>query len=135
MTRSGNPAWRWLALTVAVHVAVTLVHGAAHAWAHVPLSPAARLFVFVVILAAPLAGLALMPRADRLGRWLVAGALAASLVFGVVNHFVLAGPDHVAHVAGRWQPLFATTAVLLAATEALGVGLAIGPAGIRRNMS
>jgi steroid 5-alpha reductase family enzyme len=51
--------------------------------------------------------------------------MAASLVFGVVNHFVLSTPDHVSHVDPRWQPLFAATAVLLAVTEALGSGLAI----------
>jgi hypothetical protein len=44
--------------------------------------------------------------------------MAASLVFGVVNHFLLASPDHVSHVAQQWRTLFATTAVLLALTEA-----------------
>ena len=51
--------------------------------------------------------------------------MAGSLVFGLVNHFVLASPDHVAHVSPEWRPLFATTAVLLAVTEAIGSGLAI----------
>jgi hypothetical protein len=51
--------------------------------------------------------------------------MAGSHVFGLVNHFVLGSPDHVAHVAPQWRPLFATTAALLAVTEALGSGLAI----------
>ena len=56
---------------------------------------------------------------------LIAVTMAGSLVFGLVNHFVLDSPDHVAHVdPPRWL-LFATTATLLAITEALGVGLAI----------
>jgi hypothetical protein len=46
-------------------------------------------------------------------------------VFGLVNHFGLPGSDHVAHVDARWRMLFASTAVLLAITEALGSGLAI----------
>ena len=36
--------------------------------------------------------------------------------------FLLASPDHVSHVAPQWRPLFATTAVLLALTEAAGLG-------------
>ena len=110
---------------VLTHLVVSLVHGIAHAQAHVPLSPAANLFVFIVILAGPLAGLALTWPARRLGSWVVAATLAGSLVFGLVNHFVLASPDHVAHVAPEWRPLFTATAILLAVTEALGSGLAI----------
>jgi len=73
----------------------------------------------------PLLGLALAWRAERIGGLLIAAAMAGSLVFGVVNHFVFVSPDHVAHVDTQWQPLFAATAVLLAVTEALGSGLAI----------
>jgi len=51
--------------------------------------------------------------------------MAGSLVFGLVNHFVLSSPDHVAHVDPQWRVLFATTAVLLAATELVGSGLAL----------
>jgi hypothetical protein len=43
--------------------------------------------------------------------------------FGVINHFVLSSPDHVAHVDPQFRSLFTTTAVLLAVTEALCVGL------------
>lgn len=63
--------------------------------------------------------------AERLGGWLIAITMTSSL-FGVVNHFVLVSPDHVAHVDPQWRGLFTTTAVLLAVTEALGAGLAIG---------
>jgi hypothetical protein len=42
-----------------------------------------------------------------------------------VNHFMLSSPDHVAHVDPQWRTLFATTAVLLAVTEAVACGLAI----------
>jgi hypothetical protein len=125
MSRNGNSAWRWLAAVVLTHLAVSMVHGIAHAQAQVPLSPAANMFVFIVILAGPLVGLALTWPARRLGSWVVATTLAASLVFGLVNHFVLASPDHVAHVAAEWRPLFTATAMGLAVTEALGSGLAI----------
>ena len=58
--------------------------------------------------------------------------MAASLVFGLVNHFVLTGPDHVVHVARHWRPLFTTTAILLALTEALGIELAVRAGGGRK---
>jgi hypothetical protein len=116
---------RWLTATVLLHLAISFVHGAAHAGADVPLSPAANLFVYIVILAGPIAGLALTRVAWRIGLWVIAITMAASLVFGVVNHFLLASPDHVAHVAPQWRTLFATTAVLLALSEAVGSVLAI----------
>jgi hypothetical protein len=125
---------RWLTAAVLLHLAVSIVHGAAHANAHVPLSSAANVFVFFVILAGPVIGLALTWRAERIGSWMIAITMAASLVFGVVNHFVLASPDHVAHVARQWRPLFTTTAVLLAVTEALGTAVAVRSARERKEL-
>jgi hypothetical protein len=126
MTTRGTPLRGWLAAAVVVHLVISLVHGAAHAQAHVPLSRGGTLFVFIVILAGPLVGLALTWPAERLGNWLIALTMAGSLAFGVVNHFVLDSADHVAHVQPEWRVLFAATAVLLALTELLGSGLAIG---------
>jgi hypothetical protein len=125
MAASASSARRWLIAAVLSHLVIALVHGTAHANAHVPLSRAASLFVFIVILAGPIVGLALIWPAQRIGSWLIGITMAGSLVFGVVNHFVLAGPDHVAHVVPAWRPLFATTAVLVAVTEVLSAGLAI----------
>jgi hypothetical protein len=125
MTRNGSRAWTWLIWVVVAHLVISFVHGAAHAQAHVPLSLAANLFVYIVILAGPLLGLVLAWKARRIGSVVIACAMAGSLVFGLVNHFVLASADHVSHVDPQWRALFATTAVLLAVTEALGSGLAI----------
>jgi hypothetical protein len=125
MSTRHTSTWRWLAAVVLAHLVVSFVHGSAHARADVPLSQAATLFVFIVILAGPVVGLALTWPAERLGGWLVAITMAGSLVFGLVNHFVLASPDHISHVNPQWRPLFATTAVLIAITEALGSGLAL----------
>ncbi len=125
MSRNDAVVWRWLIAAVLAHLVVSVVHGVAHAQAQVPLSRAANLFVFIVILAGPLIGLALTWPAERFGSWLVALTMAGSLLFGLINHFALDSPDHVAHVAARWRPLFATTAVLLTLTEALAAGLAI----------
>ena len=115
----------WLIVVVLAHLVVAIVHGAAHAQARVPLSPEANLFVFIVILAGPLIGVALTWVAGRTGAWTVAVTLAGALVFGLVNHFVFESPDHIAHIDREWRTLFTATAVLLAVTEALGSGLAI----------
>ena len=135
MSGSAKPSRHWLTAAVLAHLVVSIAHGSAHSGAQVPLSPAANLFVFVVILAGPLAGLALTWPAPRIGGWVIAITMAGSLVFGLVNHFVVASPDHVAHVAAEWRTLFTTTAVLLALTEALGSVLAIGFARERKNVS
>jgi hypothetical protein len=132
MNGKGTRVWRWLIAAVLVHLLISFIHGLAHARAQVPLSRAAHLFVYVVILAGPLIGLALAWPAERLGAWLIAITMAGSLVFGLVNHFGLPGPDHVAHVDPRWRLLFATTAALLAITEALGASLAIRAVRERR---
>jgi uncharacterized membrane protein YhaH (DUF805 family) len=116
----------FLAGVVVLHLVICFVHGAAHSGAAVPLSVAANLFVFVVILAGPPAGLVVWRWIDaRTGAWIVAATLAASLGFGLVNHFVIGGADHVAHVAASWRLMFGATAVLLAVTEACGSGAAI----------
>jgi hypothetical protein len=127
LDRSGmrHFAWRWLTALVLVHLVISIVHDAAHSEAHVPLSPAASLFVFGVIVAGPLVGLALAWPAERIGSWVIAITMASAFVFGCVNHFVLAGPDHVSQVAERWRPIFTTTAALLAAMEGLASALAI----------
>jgi hypothetical protein len=72
-----------------------------------------------------------MRSGQRIGSWVIAVALVGSLVFGLVYHFVFANPDHVAHVDPHWRPLFATTAALLAVTEALRRG--VTEAGVSRS--
>ena len=132
MKNNKSSIWIWIAALVLVHFAITILHGTAHARANVPLSPAANVFVFAVVVAGPLIGLGLTWPAQRAGGWLIALTMAGGLVFGFVNHFVLASPDHVAHVDPQWRPLFTTTAVLLVLTEALASGLAVRSVWARR---
>jgi hypothetical protein len=124
MSTKGSSARRWLAAVVLSHLAVSIVHGAAHVGAHVPLSQAASLFVFIVIFIGPLVGLGLTWPARRIGSWIVAITMSGSFVFGLVNHFVLAGPDHVANIDPQWRALFAASAIIVAGIEMLGSGLA-----------
>ena len=66
-----------------------------------------------MILGGPLASLSVYGRA----RWgLSSVTMAASLVFGLINHFVLPSPDHVAGRAAVAADV-CSTAVLLALTE------------------
>ena|SRR5437868_854160 len=116
---------RGLVAVVLAHLAISIVHGWAHTGARVLLPPAGMLFVYVVILAGPLAGLAVLRRRERLGGMLIAATMTAALLFGLINHFIIPGSDHVAHVAAAWRPLFATTAALLAVTEAGGAAIGI----------
>jgi hypothetical protein len=132
MKRIGSRQPIWLAIIVLAHFVISLVHGTAHAKAQVPLSPAANIFVFAVIVAGPLIGLILTWPTPKVGKWLIALTLAGALIFGVVNHFVLSGPDHVTHVDPQWRALFTTTAVLLVISEMLGSGLAVCSMWARR---
>src|SRR3954471_18331277 len=100
----------WLAAAVLLHFAVTVAHGSAHDGGHVGLGRAAGLFVLMVIVLAPLAGLLLAVRSPKVGGVLVAVSMAAALVFGLVNHFVLISPDHISQVVPEWRTLFSTTA-------------------------
>jgi hypothetical protein len=114
-----------LAASVLIHLAISILHGRAHDGAQVPLSPAATVFVYTVILAGPLVGLAVSRWRPAAGAWIVAASLGGALVFGLINHFVIAGPDHVRHVAAEWRNLFTVTAALLVASEAAGVGVGV----------
>src|SRR4051812_11333382 len=78
-----------LLAVVLVHLAVSIFHGQAHTGAHVALSAAAAAFVYIVILAGPLVGLALLRWHAAAGAWTIAASLGGALVFGLVNHFII----------------------------------------------
>src|SRR5262249_60882259 len=95
-----------MAAVVLLHFFISVVHGSAHAGANIPLSAAANVFVFAVIVVGPLIGLVVMWPADRIGAWLIALTMAGAFVFGFVNHFVFENPDHVGHVVAEWRVAF-----------------------------
>ena len=123
-----------LAGIVFAHLAVTIAHGVAHVGASVLLGPAALAFVVVIIQAGPLAGLAYGRVHPVAGALIVASTMMAALMFGVINHYLVEGADHVSQVAGGWQSLFASTAALLFVTEAAGAaaGLWCSSRALRR---
>src|SRR5215813_8391902 len=111
-------------VAVLVNLIVNMLHGRAHATLGVGLSSWQKVYVGVVILIAPLVAMVVLlwTRYDRLGLWLLVVSMAASLIFGVVYHYVVISPDHVSHLPpGEAQGLFRVTALLLMLTELFGV--------------
>lgn len=97
------------------------------------LSTLQKLFVLIVINVCPLVAMALLwTRRQRAGLALLSVSMGASLLFGVWNHFIVSGPDHVAEVTpGAMGHLFQFTAALLALTE--GAGAWLGFVGMRHS--
>jgi hypothetical protein len=119
-----------LTTVVLTHLAVNIVHGRAHTGAQVPLPLASALFVVIVILGGPLVGLAVWRWRPRAGGGIVGVSMAGALCFGLINHFIIDGPDRVAQVTAPWRTLFGVTAVLLVVAEAAGTAIAIWSARI-----
>lgn len=124
MTADGR-RFRLVSGIVLAHVGVNLAHGLPHGAVPVPLADWQNLFVVVVVVGAPLAGLWMIRRERvRVGAAaLLAGGLG-SVLFGTYYHFFSATPDNVANVTGAWALPFLLTAVgislLAVATAAAG---------------
>jgi len=119
-------------VAVLVNLIVNMLHGRAHATLGVGLSSWQKVYVGVVILIAPLVAMVVLlwTRYDRLGLWLLVVSMAASLIFGVIYHYVVISPDHVSHLPpGDAQGMFRTTAMLIILTELFGV--IVGLLGLR----
>ena len=127
MWRSDHAGRQALTAVVLGHLAVTLAHGVSHGLQQVAPSAPAAAYIVIVIYAAPLVGLRLLrgPRGWE-GAMTITAAMAGSLLFGLWNHFVVPGADHVAHQGiGAWASAFQATAVLLVVSEALGTWVGI----------
>ena len=84
-------------VVVLLHLAVVLVHGAAHQRLHVDLELWQNIYVWIVIVIGPLFVLPLMylPNQKRKALYLLVGTMAGSLSFGVYFHFISDSFDHV----------------------------------------
>ena len=110
-----------------------MLHGQAHDKLSVGLSSWQNIYVLVVIAIAPLVAMVLLwTRYSHTGLLVLVVSMAASLIFGVVYHYVVISPDHVSHLPpGDAQGLFRTTAGLLILTELFGV--VVGLLALRSN--
>ena len=117
------PIFARIALTVlgAVHLIVAIWHGGMHRELAVALSPGQNLFVYVVVVLAPLVAVGLLwTRYVRPALWLFLTALCASLLFGAYYHYVFISPDHIHHLpagSGAAHARFALSAAILALIE------------------
>jgi amino acid permease len=117
-----NTRLRVVLVIVLAHAAVNVAHAAAHIAEEIALPPAANAFVVLVILLAPFLALGLLyTRRQRAGAWLLFGSMLGALLFGVVYHFVLVGPDNIMQAPdGSWGSTFQASALLLAVIELSG---------------
>lgn len=109
----------WL---VCSHAALAAAHGAAHGQLGVDLTLFQSGFVATVVLTCPFMALGLLwGERPRWALTLLAGSLAAALLFGLLYHFSLPGADNVSEMGHRsWGSAFRVTAVGLAVIEGTG---------------
>ena len=122
-----------LAAVVVLHLLVSLVHGSAHGTAGVSGKGPSMAFVVIVIIAGPLVGLAWMWKNAVVGARIIGATMAASLLFGLVNHFIIASPDRVDYVVAHARMVFEVTALMLVLSEAAGSVLGFSYGRSRRS--
>lgn len=113
---------------VVVSAVVNVAHTASHAGQHVVALPGWQLaYIALVVYAAPVVAAVLLWTRRRLaGAWLLAASMAGSLVFGLLYHFLVPGPDNVfTQPSGTWQDTFQVTAVLLSLLQVIGVSIGL----------
>jgi len=108
---------------VLVHLAIVMLHGAAHTSLRIELAPAQNMFAIVVIVLAPLVACGLLwTRFWRSGAYLLSISMLGALIFGGYKHFLSPTNDNVAQMQhAGWGGVFLATSILLFVTEAAGI--------------
>ena len=106
---------------VAIHLAASLWHGNAHTRLAIDLPPAKTLFVFIVILIAPIVAAALVwTRYSSIGLWVLFLSMLGSFLFGAYHHYLLVSPDNISHLpagSSEMHSQFITSAAVIALLE------------------
>jgi hypothetical protein len=106
---------------VIVHLVASLWHGSAHTHLGIELSTQQTLFVYLVIIIAPvIAGILVWTRYVSIGLWVFFLAMLGSFLFGVYHHYVLVSPDNISHLppgTPQSHSHFAASAGLIALIE------------------
>lgn len=106
---------------VAIHLAASLWHGNAHTRLAIDLPAAKTLFVFTVILTAPIvSALLVWTRYIFIALWVLFLSMLGSFLFGAYHHFWLVSPDNISHLpAGspEMHSQFITSAGVIALLE------------------
>lgn len=110
-----------IAVLVILHLVVALWHGSAHTHLGIELSTQQTLFIYVVIIIAPvIAAILVWTRYVSMGLWIFFLSMLGSFLFGVYHHYVLVSPDNIAYLpAGTPQSHshFMTSAGVIALIE------------------
>ncbi len=110
-----------LAIVAALHLVIGGAHQHAHGVAGVENSPLQVFFIVLVVTIAPWATIWLAWKRNlMIGAVLFSVSMAASLVFGLVLHFALQGPDLYSNVIPEHRRLFVYSALGLALMEFVG---------------
>jgi hypothetical protein len=84
---------------VLVHLAASLWHGSAHTHLGIELSTEQTLFVYIIVIIAPVAAAILVwTRYISLGLWVFFLSMLGSFLFGAYQHYVLVSPDNIHHL-------------------------------------
>ena len=124
---------RLAVLVVILHAIVTAPHSIAHTNLHIAMDTWQNIYIFVVILIAPIVAAVFIWIRPRSGFALLTISMIGSFVFGVYYHFIATGSDNAFTLpASSWTLTFQLTAWLLAITE-LG-GAVIGFLGLSNRL-
>ena len=84
---------------VIVHLIAAIWHGDAHQKLSIELEPSKTIFVYAVILIAPVvAALLVWTRFMSAGLWVFALSMLGAFLFGAYHHYVLVSPDNIGHL-------------------------------------
>ena len=112
-----------ISILFVLHLVVALWHGDAHSTLGIQLSFFQTLYVYLIILGAPVVGVILVwSRFMLVGIGLFAISMAGALVFAVCYHYILVSPDNIAHLpvgTAVVQAQFIDSAALIAIMELL----------------
>jgi len=113
-----------ITILVAIHLVASIWHGGGHSALAIALPPAKNIFVYVVILLAPVVSAGLVwTRYFSIGLWVFTLAMLGSFLFGSYHHYVLISPDNIGHLpAGSPEShsQFITSAAVIALLELAG---------------
>lgn len=112
---------------VIAHTLISALHGLAHLLIPVPISVLQALFIAGVISALPIVAMLLVWRQQvKWASTVLLVSMAGSLLFGLYNHFVVISPDHFSQMPPTsLGVLFQVTAILLAVSEGIGIGVSV----------
>jgi hypothetical protein len=84
---------------VIVHLAASLWLGSAHTHLGIELSTEQTLFVYIIVMIAPVvATLLVWTHYVSMGLWMFFLSMLGSFLFGAYHHYVLVSPDNISHL-------------------------------------